>query len=177
MGMSLLLPILAGVVAALLVNYVADTLPHTRQVSKPVCPQCGTAYPVGVYLSVQACPTCGRARGWRPWLVLAAMLALAVYTFLQPNRMGFALGMLVLAYFAIVVVIDVEHRLIMHPTSLVGGVLALGIGIWLRGLVPTLLGGLAGFGIMLVLYFLGAMFAKLRARRMHAAGQPADGEE
>jgi prepilin signal peptidase PulO-like enzyme (type II secretory pathway) len=48
--------------------------------------------------------------------------------------MGFVLGLLLLTYFAIVVVIDVEHRLILRPTSIFGALLALGLGWWLHGL-------------------------------------------
>ncbi len=91
--------------------------------------------------------------------------------------MGYALGMLLLTYFGVVVVIDLEHRLILHPTSVVGAVLALGIGLWLHGPEPTLIGGLAGFLIMLALYYLGVLFSKFRARRLQATGHAADGEE
>ena len=91
--------------------------------------------------------------------------------------MGYALGMLLLTYFVVVVVIDVEHRLILHPTSIVGALIALGIGLWLQGIRPTLLGGLGGFGIMLLLYYLGVLFSKYRARRMRAAGMETDTEE
>ncbi len=68
-------------------------------------------------------------------------------------------------YFGVVVIIDLEHRLIMHPVSLVGTILGLFIGIQLHGVIDTLLGGLAGFGAMLGLYLLGALFARYIVRR------------
>jgi leader peptidase (prepilin peptidase)/N-methyltransferase len=113
----------------------------------------------------------------RPWLVQIAVLAVSLYTWFRPHAMGYALGLLLLTYFAVVIVIDLEHRLILHPTSIVGAVLAAGIGLLLNGVIPTVLGGLAGFAIMLLLYLLGILFSRYRARRMRAAGQEADEEE
>ena len=174
---SLVIPLVVGWLSGWAVNYLADTLPRTRRLSAPACAHCDHRYPWLVYLLFRACPNCGERRGIRPWLVQAAMLALSFYTWLKPHRMGYALGMLLLTYFVVVVVIDLEHRLILHPTSIVGALLALGIGIWLQGIVPTVKGGLGGFGIMLVLYYLGVLFSKYRARRMRAAGQETDAEE
>jgi leader peptidase (prepilin peptidase)/N-methyltransferase len=69
-----------------------------------------------------------------------------------------------LLYFGVVTVIDLEHRLILHPVSLVGAVLGLGLGFWLHGWKSTLAGGVAGFVMMFLLYFLGDLFARLIAR-------------
>lgn len=73
--------------------------------------------------------------------------------------------------------IDMEHRLILHPTSLFGVVLGLVVGVLTNGLIPTLLGGLGGFVIMVVFYLFGILVAKIRARRMLSQGQDADEEE
>lgn len=81
-----------------------------------------------------------------------------------PDGLGYWVGMTLLLYFGVVVVIDVEHRLILHPVSFVGVLLCLGVGIWLHNLAPTLIGGLAGFGFMLVLYIFGNFFARWMAR-------------
>ena len=110
-------------------------------------------------------------------LVVVAMLALSLYSWFEPHRMGYWPAMLVLTYFAVVIVIDVEHRLIMHPVSLAGGVLAAAIGVWLHGAIATAAGGAAGFVLMLALYVLGALFSRWRDRRLEAAGRPADNEE
>ena len=47
----------------------------------------------------------------------------------------------------------------------------------LGSLGKSLLGGLFGFGVMFLLYQLGALVARLRARKMQAAGQADDEEE
>jgi prepilin signal peptidase PulO-like enzyme (type II secretory pathway) len=100
-----------------------------------------------------------------------------MYIWTTPPKLGFALGSLLLTYFAVVFVIDLEHRLILQVTSIFGALLALGLGWLSRGLVSTLIGGLAGFGIMYVFYFLGVLFSKFRARKMREAGQETDDEE
>jgi leader peptidase (prepilin peptidase)/N-methyltransferase len=64
-----------------------------------------------------------------------------------------------------VTVIDLEHRLILHPVSLIGVALGAGIGIYLHGVYLTLLGGAVGFGIMLILYYLGVGYVRLITRR------------
>ncbi len=167
----------AGWLSGWVVNYLADTLPRTRRFSVPACAHCGETFPLWSYLTFQPCPKCGRSRGLRAWIVQVAMVAVSIYAWIKPHRMGYVLGLLLLTYFAVVVVIDLEHRLILHPTSVVGALLALGIGVWQNGVLPTLEGGLAGFAIMLALYYLGVLFSKYRARKLQAAGQEADGEE
>jgi len=95
--------------------------------------------------------------------------------------------MLVIVYFGIITVIDLEHRLILHPTSLVGAVLGLIVGTYIHsrtngnglllGAGFSLLGGLFGFGLMFLLYQFGTLVARFRARKMQAAGQAGDDEE
>ena len=90
----------------------------------------------------------------------------AIWLWYQPDLvMGFWWSLLLLVYFGIVVVIDLEHHLIMHPTSIFGGLLGLVIGFQLHGISATLLGGLVGFAAMLGLYILGALFARFVVRR------------
>lgn len=91
-----------------------------------------------------------------------------------------------LIYFGLITVIDLEHRLILHPTSIAGAILGLGIGTYIQnqihknllvGLGYSVLGGIAGFCILFILYQFGALVARIRARRMQAAGQATDDEE
>jgi leader peptidase (prepilin peptidase)/N-methyltransferase len=93
------------------------------------------------------------------------MVAVSLYTWITPNRIGYWLGLLLFTYFGLVVVIDLEHRLILHNTSIVGALIGFGIGVQLHGVRAALLGGLAGYGIMLVLYLLGDVFVKYMSRR------------
>ena len=106
------------------------------------------------------------------------MAALSIYIWIKPpTKLGFLIGLLLLIYFGLVFVIDMEHRLILHPTSIFGSLLGLIVG-WLKwGLLPTLWGGLCGLLIMLALYFFGVLFTRIRAKRMLARGEEADDEE
>ena len=178
MNILITLPILAGLLTGWLVNYLADVLPITRRFSQPTCLHCNTTLSIKEYLFLSKCPSCGKHRGLRTWMVQILALAISLLFWFQPHpQLGYLIGFLLLIYFAVVFLIDLEHRLILHPVSIFGAVLGLGVGWLLHGPGPTLLGGLGGFGIMLVFYLLGTLFARVRARKMRAAGQEADDEE
>ncbi len=94
------------------------------------------------------------------------MIIIATWLWLQNDLvLGFWFSLIVLVYFGVVVVIDLEHHLIMHPTSIFGAILGLIVGFQLHGVLNTFLGGLAGFAAMLGLYILGALFARFVVRR------------
>lgn len=186
MGFTLLLPVLLGWIAGLFVNYASDVLPFTRRFSQPACLHCQTPFSWADYLTLQACRNCGRGRSLRTWLVQILAVASFTYFWLFPSKaLGIPLGMIVLIYFGVITVIDLEHRLILHPTSLFGAVLGLVVGTFIHsradgllgGIGKSLLGGLFGFGVMFLLYKLGELVARYRARRMQAADQADDEEE
>ena len=68
-------------------------------------------------------------------------------------------------YAALVIVIDAEHRLILHEVSALGALLGVALGMWRHGWLNTLLGGLTGGGIMGAFYLLGNGMAWWQARR------------
>lgn len=172
-----IIPLFVGWISGWVVNYIADVLPLTRKFSSPVCLQCGSNFRLVEYLFFRSCSN-GHARTARVWIVQLTMTVLNVITYLQPSAtIGYWIGSLLLLYIGVVFVIDMEHRLILHPTSVAGVILALATGIFAHGLIPTLLGGLGGLVIMLLFYFFGVLFARLRARRMQAQGLEADDEE
>lgn len=163
---SFSIPVILGLAAGYLVNYVSDVLPFTRRLSQPACPNCSTHYPWKDYLLLRKCRSCGQKRSPRTYVVFLGLLAATVYIWLNPpNRIGFWLGCLLLVYVGVVFVIDLEHRLIMHPVSITGAILGLGIGSLAHGLIPTLIGGAVGFGSMLLLYFLGEAFTRYMSKR------------
>ena len=186
MNVTLLIPIVVGWIAGLFINYLSDVLPLTRRFSQPVCGRCQAPFSWSDYLTLRACRNCGKARSLRTWLVQILTPAAFVYFWLFPSeRLGIPLTMVVLIYFGIITIIDLEHRLILHPTSLAGAGLGLIVGTFiyskkytlLGSLGQSLLGGVIGFGIMFILYQLGTLVARYRARRMQAAGQADDEEE
>lgn len=175
MDATLLFAALLGWFAGYLVNYASDVFPITRKFSQPVCTHCKNPFPWVDYLTLHACHICGKGRSLRTWLVqILAVAAFAYFWLVPPKIIGFWLGAIVLIYFAIITVIDLEHRLILHPTSLAGAVLGLFVGTFIYntkyGLISSvgqsLLGGVIGFGVMFLLYQIGALVTRYRARRL-----------
>src|SRR5215211_7659521 len=186
MNVTLVIPLLLGWLAGLFINYCADVLPRTRRFSQPTCPHCETPFSWLDYFTLRPCRSCGDIRSLRTWLVQILTTAAFVYLWMVPSKaLGFALGSIVLIYFGIITVIDLEHRLILHPTSIVGAVLGLIVGTYIHsrtnglllGSVLSLLGCLFGFGVMFLLYQFGTLVARFRACKMQAAGQADDEEE
>ncbi len=99
-------------------------------------------------------------------MVQVLTLVIAVYIWVNPPaRLGFWIAFTILVYMLVVMVIDLEHRIVMHPISLAGAALGLAIGTMLHGLPETLAGGVAGLGFMYILYALGQLFSKQLAKR------------
>jgi prepilin signal peptidase PulO-like enzyme (type II secretory pathway) len=176
-----------GWLAGALVNYCADVLPWKRRLTAPMCVGCQANIQWANYLFwPRRCLACGQERGWRTWVVEVVYVLITPLLWYFPHKyLGFWLGLIVLVYFGIVVIIDIEYRLILHQVSLVGVALMLVAGVlwraqefyhepglsfqafapWGYGLWTTLLGGAAGFGFMWVLYALGEVFIRIMARR------------
>ena len=186
MDFTILIPIALGWVGGLIINYASDVLPRTRRFTQPACANCQNHFSWADYLTLHACRSCGFMRSLRTWLVQILTTASFAYFWLFPSRLlGTPLDMIVLTYFGVIVVIDLEHRLILHPTSLFGAILGLITGTYiyskssgpLLGGGMSLLGGLFGFGVMFLFYQLGSVVARYRARKLQAAGHADDGEE
>ena len=178
MSFLVLIPFCLGIVSALIVNYLADVLPSTLRLSRPVCPnpECHKEFVWKDYLLLRRCSQCSRPRRIRTFAVLLVSVLSALYLwFSHPAKLGFALSLLVIIYLYVVALIDLEHRLVLRPLSLAGLALTAITGFVLHGWLATLLGGVAGFAIMYLFYLFGKLFTRLRARRL---GQdPKDAEE
>jgi len=168
MNYTIVIPLLLGWLSSWLVNYLADVLPSTRKLSVPTCPACQTQYKWNDYLFFHKCRNCGKRRTLRTFIIQVLMVVAVVWIWIsQGQALPFPLGIILLIYLAVVLIIDLEHRVILHPVSIIGAVFSLGVGIFLRsgksisyGITSTLLGGATGFGIMLIFYFLGELFVK-----------------
>ena len=165
-ALGTLIAILVGWITGAAINYLSDVLPAKRSLVRPFCPACGAGQPLAnMVFPFRKCQHCGKGQPIRTWIIQAAAVAIAVWMWFAPRPgLGFLPGMSLVLYFGLVVVIDIEHHLILHPVSLAGGLLGFGVGVLLHGFLPTLLGGLAGFGLMFLLYLLGNAFAVLASR-------------
>jgi len=180
MTFTVLLPLLLGWLAGWGINYLADVLPVTRRFSRPQCSHCQNPYKWKEYLLFTNCTACGKRRSLRSLFVQAVLTVSPVLIWLFPNpHLPFVLALILLAFLTLVLVIDIEHRLILHPVSWVGAGLGLVIGTTLNGygttlktgLLNTLLGGAFGFGVMLIFYFIGEAYVRYMAKKR---GLPSD---
>jgi prepilin signal peptidase PulO-like enzyme (type II secretory pathway) len=177
-----------GWAAGLFINYAADVLPRLRQFGQPICHNCEQPYTWADYLMLRSCRSCGSSRSLRTITVQILTTALFLYFAINPPRsLNLPLTLLVVTYFAILVVIDLEHRLILFSTSLFGAALGLLVGTviytqalklpLLSALGSSLLGGVIGFGVMFLFYQLGRLFNRYRARRLQSVDQDDEDEE
>jgi prepilin signal peptidase PulO-like enzyme (type II secretory pathway) len=177
MILSLAIPIILGCLAGYLVNYLADVLPGELKLTHPVCrnPACRKPIPWVDYILLRRCPNCNKPRSLRVFLVLLASIIFTVYLWINPPaKLGFWIGLIIFTYLFLVALIDFETRYVLRPVSLVGLALCLWAGLVVHGWQGTLLGAVAGFGSMLLLYLLGVLFSRWRNKRLGNAG---DGEE
>lgn len=155
-----------GWTASAAVNYLSDVLPRTRKMSLPVCLHCGQSRSWLSILYPGRCGSCGQDAALRHWLVFISGPLISVLVWHYPSpRLGYYSGMAWLTFFGLVAVIDIEHRLILHPVSLIGALGGAVYGTMLHGGLSTLAGGIGGFGIMLGFYFLGGLFVRWMSNR------------
>ena len=173
----LFIPIFLGWLAGYLVNYLADVLPVDLKLTPPRCknPDCQSQIPWVDHFLLRRCRVCQRRKSPRVTLVMLIMTVMTAYLWSSPPQgMGFWPGFIVFIYLFLVALIDLETRLVLRPVSLVGLVVCLSAGLWMRTWQETLLGAAAGFGIMFLLYILGILFSRWRNKRL---GNAQDGEE
>ncbi len=161
-ALQVLAVVLFGWLAAMLVNYLADILPLTRRFVAPVlCWQCQASMSWQSYLTYRPCPNCGQSRRLRTWVIQIAFPLAFLWLWFQPNpRLGFWGAAGLLMYFGVVAIIDLEYKAILDPVSYLGVGIGLIAGWFLHGPIWTLAGGVAGFAIMMLLYYGGELFAR-----------------
>jgi prepilin signal peptidase PulO-like enzyme (type II secretory pathway) len=171
--MSILI-LLIGFILGTIVNLLADSLPQDRRPRRFHCPYCGADRPILAWSGLisflsgnRTCRYCGKPQEWRAPLVEIGM-AVGAYLIYQTNSSPriFIPGLIVFFIYLLIIVIDIEHRLILH---IVSGPSAI-VVFFLSFLHPdrdwqeSILGGLAGFFSFLLLYFLGQLFAIVMGR-------------
>ncbi|HZD11742.1 MAG TPA: A24 family peptidase [Candidatus Binatia bacterium] len=155
---------LAGLVAGAIINALADDLPARRQPSVPHCTQCGHPYEpshwlaLGRLLQGGRCPQCGAILQRRYITVeLVTMAIFALLPSLITNPVDLLFGAVYIAILILVIVIDLEYRLILHKVTLPSTALALAGSLFISGnsLLLALLGAGLGFIVFYGLYWLG----------------------
>ncbi|MCC6148474.1 MAG: prepilin peptidase [Anaerolineaceae bacterium] len=160
--------------AACVINYLADTLPRQHDLSRQddkeswglfYCPSCGAHSHLWNYFWFNGCKECNAPPALRRWVILILFPALFLFILIFPSsKLAFWQFAVLLTYFGVVVVIDLEHHIILEIVSITGALIAFALGWMLHGFPITIWGGIAGFGIMFVLYGLGVLFSKSVSR-------------
>jgi leader peptidase (prepilin peptidase)/N-methyltransferase len=170
---------LLGLAVGVFINLCADQLPRWRRLRwPPFCPYCEQPRPAWAWLSSLAylrfkpeCQRCGAPISWRHPLVelgTAALFAFLWYQYGQGDDTAFLIPYTVYsAILVLVLVIDLEHKLILNVVLYPAWALAL-LGSFLH---PdpffyrlALLGGVVGFGILFLIYLLGELFVKAMSK-------------
>jgi leader peptidase (prepilin peptidase)/N-methyltransferase len=111
-------------------------------------------------------PSCSLAKKIRITIVQILFIMIALWLwFAPPPKVEFWWGFGWLIYFIIVIVMDLEYKVVLHPISIAGGFLGLAFGTWFHGFESALLGGVIGFGVMFVFYKLGELFIRWQSKR------------
>ena len=158
--------VLLGLATGVLINYLSNVLPLRRRLARPICSACQQEYSVRAFLLGKHCQSCGKSPSVRFWLVLIFYpLSFILFWTFPIERFDFWFGAPVLAFLGLIFIIDLEYRAILQSTMIFGALLFFGLGTYLHGFISTVAGGLAGFLIMLLLYYFGSRFGRWLAKR------------
>lgn len=150
---------LIGLLVGGLINVLADDWPKRERPSPPHCPNCDYVYKPAGWLAVlrrnQPCPACGERRK-RPLLVeLSTALLFAALPLLLDHPVTLLVYAFYLALLILIIVIDLENRLILDITTLPGTAFALLFSLLLPNInwLSAVLGAVIGFLLFLLIYW------------------------
>jgi len=103
------------------------------------------------------------------FVLITSVIACVLLSFFPFHGLSFWATIPLLIYLGVIVVIDLEHRLVLIETSLFGLILMLAYGFTFHGLLNALRGALGGMLIMLALFLLGMAFGKVVGILRHKA--------
>ncbi len=176
--MGILLFILMGWIAGVIINRAADNLPERRPLFElPRCPCCGAPRTlidqfalVSAIVSRGRCRHCQAPLRIRSVAVQAAGAATFAVIWLRfPFGIQTVLAAIYTAVLLLVLVTDLEHRLIYNVVILPAIVFAAVASPWsTTGWARGLLGGVIALSIVLAIYLFGILFERLRG--LHIPG-------
>lgn len=176
---------LLGLLVGGLLNLCADQLPRWRRLRRrPFCPNCQESRPPWAWLGTVAylrfkpgCHNCGEAISWRHPIVELGTAALFAFLWHRYATSAYLIPYTVYsAIFVLVLIIDLEHKLILTIVMQPAWTLAL-LASFFHPEEPhyyrlALLGGAFGFGLLYVVYWAGQLFVKIvsksRGKPIHA---------
>jgi leader peptidase (prepilin peptidase)/N-methyltransferase len=161
-----LLAIPVGLVLGSMINVLADDLPHHRRPQWPHCVACQHAFGLMGWsglgrnlTNAGRCPACAHVDGWRPVLVELGMALTLVLLWTRPGVPPEvqAIQSIFFGIFLLVLVIDLEHRLILHVVTLPALAIALLTSRVTATPASAAIGAAIAFCTFLGIYLVGAM--------------------
>lgn len=156
-----------GLLVGGLINVLADDLPARRSIRRPHCPGCGHEFKPSNWLALSrqlrgaACPECGLSARKRPIITELSLVALfvALAWIIEPTG-DLVIYSLFVAVLVLVVVIDQEHRLVLHIVTFPTTAFALLASLILddSGILLALVGAIVGFIFFFIAYLIGNKF-------------------
>ncbi len=153
-----------GLFAGGLINVLADDLPARVQPRRPHCPRCGHEYAAGGWLAIGQllqggkCPSCNLPTRRRSILAeITTLLLFAILPwFIQPPT-DLLIYSVYVAVLILVIIIDIEHRLVLHVVTFPTTAFALVASYFLtqNTFRLSIVGAITGFIIFFLLFFLG----------------------
>jgi prepilin signal peptidase PulO-like enzyme (type II secretory pathway) len=163
--MSWIIIVIVGGIIGILINYFSDILPVSRRFTRPLCRVCNQPFSIKDYMVSRRCSRCGNRTSTRSIIVIISAIAICILLKSFPfSILGFWATLPILIFLGVILVIDIEHRIVLVETSIFGFVLFFIYGIFLRDLLRTIIGALGGFIIMLIFYHLGMAFTKIAGK-------------
>ncbi|MCP4542661.1 MAG: prepilin peptidase [Chloroflexi bacterium] len=146
-------------------NQLGSDLPARRKLTRPHCPYCGQARPWWQWLAVPAylvgrarCPHCDARIRWRHPLVEVGLATAYGYLWIMMEpSIKFPFYLIYAAIFALILVTDMERKLILNVVTFPSIILAIVASFLLPDILPwnALAGGAVGFFTFLLLVVIG----------------------
>lgn len=156
---------LLGLLLGALINALADDLPERTRPQLPHCPQCHQRHNViGWWASGRLlfqngqCPNCELPTRKRPLFVeIGTLLLFTALPALISDPFTLATHSFYIAVLILIIVIDLEHRLILHVVTFPTTLLAIGLAYFSNNSSVSLafLGAITGFILFYLLYWVG----------------------
>lgn len=165
-GMVTILFALIGLLTGGLINVLSDTWPQREQLSPPHCSQCAYQYGPGRWLGLSRwlrggrCPKCGKRVRKRVVLVeVGTAVLFAAMPFFFTDPLVLVVTTFYMAVLILVIVIDLENRLILDIVTIPGTILALLFSFFLPNInfLSALVGAALGFLVFLGVYWLAKL--------------------
>ena len=163
--MTVTLFALLGLLVGGLVNQLGSDLPTRRSITRPHCPYCGQDRPWWQWVSLPAyligrarCPSCDARISLRHALIEVGLAVAYVYLWITFGpSVKLALYLSYGAIFALVLITDIERRLILNVVMFPAILLAFFASFFTPGMIwqSALAGGAIGFGFFFIAALVG----------------------